>query len=261
MRVMTRTVSGFGMWHGEDMASVRSQISWIAVAEALALATSEPHGDAPLRVLDVGGGAGVDAVRVAREGHQVTVVDQSSDALAALQRRAFEANVDVVAIQADGEAVDSEMFTEPFDVVLCHGVLESAPNPTALLQAIVSALKHGGVLSVQVPSLNAAMKHHVSLGEESTALRLFNAEIGSWNLDEFGPRRYSWDEAGQLVTSAGLSLIGVRGVRVFGDSAQPDVTDGDNERFGTLLELEQRLRVRPEFAGGSGGLQALGRLD
>ena len=48
----------------------------------------------PLRVLDLGGGTGGQAgVRLARDGHRVTVVDPSPDALAALSRRADEAGV------------------------------------------------------------------------------------------------------------------------------------------------------------------------
>ena len=46
-------------------------------------------------VLDIGGGTGGFAVRVAELGHRVTVVDPSPDALAALDRRAREGGVEV----------------------------------------------------------------------------------------------------------------------------------------------------------------------
>ncbi|MDQ3592353.1 MAG: methyltransferase domain-containing protein, partial [Actinomycetota bacterium] len=45
------------------------------------------------RVVDLGGGTGEFAVRVAELGHEVTVVDPSPDALAALDRRAADAGV------------------------------------------------------------------------------------------------------------------------------------------------------------------------
>ena len=48
---------------------------------------------APARVLDIGGGTGGFAVRLAALGHRVTVVDPSPDALAALARRADEEDV------------------------------------------------------------------------------------------------------------------------------------------------------------------------
>ena len=44
----------------------------------------------PVRVLDLGGGTGGQALRLVQAGHDVTVVDPSLDALAALGRRAAE---------------------------------------------------------------------------------------------------------------------------------------------------------------------------
>ena len=44
----------------------------------------------PLRVLDLGGGTGGLAVALAEQGHTVTVVDPSPDALASLSRRVAE---------------------------------------------------------------------------------------------------------------------------------------------------------------------------
>lgn len=247
------------VWHGEDMASIRSHVSWLSVSEALA--TAAALGNDSLRVLDIGGGAGVDAVRVARESHEVTVVDQSSDALAALQQRAREAQVEIRAIQGDGESLQPTMFTSAFDVALCHGVIETVAQPLILLKSIASVLKPGGLISVQVPGLIAAVKHRVSLGDLDLARALYEADVSTWDVETLGPRRYRWDELGDLVAAAGFSVVGLRGVRVFGDSVAADVTDDDPDRFEVLLELEQRLKSDREFAAGSAGLQALGRLD
>ena len=63
------------------MRPVRQEIMWQAVLDAVeALERS-----GPLDVLDVGGGTGGDAVRLAALGHRVTVVDPSPDALASLR--------------------------------------------------------------------------------------------------------------------------------------------------------------------------------
>ncbi|MGL5860198.1 MAG: methyltransferase domain-containing protein, partial [Phycicoccus sp.] len=60
-----------------------------------------------LRVLDLGGGTGGTAVPLAAAGHDVTVVDPSPDALAALRRRAGESGVTsrVRALQGDTDTV------------------------------------------------------------------------------------------------------------------------------------------------------------
>ena len=69
------------------MGPVRSEVMWQAVMDAVHAAA--PGGDdaTPLAVLDLGGGTGGDAVRLACAGHDVTVVDPSPDALASLERR------------------------------------------------------------------------------------------------------------------------------------------------------------------------------
>ena len=65
--------------------AVRTGVVWSALEPLLS--------DGPLDVLDIGGGTGGLAVRVAALGHRVSVIDPSPDALAALDRRARDAGV------------------------------------------------------------------------------------------------------------------------------------------------------------------------
>src|SRR6478752_1433182 len=76
----------------ERRAAARTSVVWDA---------GRPLVEAGTDVLDIGGGTGGFAVRVAELGAQVTVVDPSPDALAALARRARELAVDVSAVQGD----------------------------------------------------------------------------------------------------------------------------------------------------------------
>src|SRR5688500_13155195 len=77
-----------------------------------------------LRILDVGGGDGMDAVPLARAGHQVTILDQSSSWLDEAQRRAEEAGTHVRTVVGD---LDDPPSLGEFDVVLCHFVLQYRP--------------------------------------------------------------------------------------------------------------------------------------
>src|SRR2546430_5783936 len=75
-----------------------------ALAEAHVLRHLPARGDGgPPRVLDLGGGDGGDAVRLAARGHRVTLVDQSPGMLAAGRDRAREAGVGglVECVEAD----------------------------------------------------------------------------------------------------------------------------------------------------------------
>ena len=73
------------------MGPVRTEVMWQSVLDAVEAAST---GDGGLDVLDLGGGTGHDAVRLAGLGHRVTVVDPSPDALASLDRRAAESDLD-----------------------------------------------------------------------------------------------------------------------------------------------------------------------
>ena len=77
----------------ERRDSARTAVVWEALGSVL--------GEPGLDILDIGGGTGGFAVRVAGLGHRVTVVDPSPDALAALARRAREDGVEVAGQQGD----------------------------------------------------------------------------------------------------------------------------------------------------------------
>src|SRR6188472_625195 len=70
-------------------SAARTAVVWNALRDVL----ETRYADRSAAVLDIGGGTGGLAVRVAELGHQVVVVDPSPDALAILARRADESGV------------------------------------------------------------------------------------------------------------------------------------------------------------------------
>ena len=80
--------------------STRTAVVWSGLEPVLGHGLADGEGEAR-DVLDIGGGTGGFAVRVAAAGHRVTVVDPSPDALAALDRRAREHDVVVTGRQGD----------------------------------------------------------------------------------------------------------------------------------------------------------------
>ena len=149
----------------ERRTSVRTGVVWDAVVARL-----EPNA----RVVDIGGGTGGFAVRLAREGHAVTVVDPSPDALAALARRADEAGVAglVTGVQGDLTDIGTHVAPASADVVLCHGVLEVVPDPAAALRTITGVLREGGLLSLLVAQRHAAVVARAMAGHFQQALAL-----------------------------------------------------------------------------------------
>lgn len=87
----------------------RRSVRTALVAEALRVALAgraRTDPGAGLDIVDLGGGTGGFAVPLAVEGHRVTVVDPSPDALASLERRASDEGVSELVRGVQGDAAE-----------------------------------------------------------------------------------------------------------------------------------------------------------
>src|SRR5271170_366857 len=117
-----------------------------ALDEVLAVRAAQV-GRAVLEVVDVGAGTGGFAVRLAKLGHHVTVVDPSPDALAAARWRAAELGVTLTALQGEAIEIAGLVGDGAADLVVCHNVLEYVDSPAAAMTAIARVLRPGGTVS------------------------------------------------------------------------------------------------------------------
>ncbi|MGH3459617.1 class I SAM-dependent methyltransferase [Aeromicrobium sp.] len=247
------------------MGPVRTEVMWQSVLDAVEAVSSATSG---LDVLDLGGGTGGDAVRLARLGHRVTVVDPSPDALASLDRRAAESDLDtsaghgsVTGILGDTADLMEHVAPASFDLVVCHGVLEHVDDPDQALAAAAQALRPGGYVSVVVAGRLGAVVSRALAGDFAEATSLFESNAGTWDLRAAGPRRFVVDEVTALLTAHGFTPEQTNALRVFADlvpSALVDVEPGARDR---LFALERLVRTAPDLTAVSGGLQSIARLD
>jgi 2-polyprenyl-3-methyl-5-hydroxy-6-metoxy-1,4-benzoquinol methylase len=234
----------------ERRRSARTAVVWEALERALS--------EAGLRVVDVGGGTGGFAVRLAELGHRVTVVDPSPDALAALARRAREVGVEVTGVQgdlADLGALVGPQIGGVVDVVLCHGVLEVVPDPAAALATIREVLRPGGTLSLLVAQRHAAVIARAMAGHFPQALALLDHSPDAGRTGH----RFTADEATTLVETAGFEVASVHGVRVFADLVPGSLLDLEPGATGALVELERAVSERPEYLPLAAQLHLLAR--
>ena len=223
----------------ERRTSVRTGVVWDAVVARL-----ERSDTSRARVVDIGGGTGGFAVRLAREGHDVTVVDPSPDALAALARRADEAGVAglVTGVQGDLTDIGTHVATGSADVVLCHGVLEVVPDPAAALRTITGVLREGGLLSLLVAQRHAAVVARAMAGHFQQALGMLDDPASGR-----GGRRYTADEVAALLADAGFTLEETHAVRVFADLVPGSLLDLEPGATAALVDLERAVAGRPEY--------------
>lgn len=223
-------------------AAPRTAVVWDTLDPLLAGRTTAN----PLDVLDIGGGTGGSAVRIAERGHRVSVIDPSPDALASLERRAREQGVEVSGRQGDLSDLLEVVAVDSVDLVLCHGVLEVVDDPAASLARIRQVLRPGGHLSLLLAQRHAAVIARAMAGHFAQATALLDDPDGRSVHGRTG-RRFTGDEAGDLVLGAGFELVSVHGVRVFADLVPGSLLDLEPGATGALVELERAVAGRPEY--------------
>ncbi|GAA1769259.1 methyltransferase [Nocardioides hankookensis] len=229
-------------------SAARTSVVWDAV---------RPHVATGADVLDIGGGTGGFAVRVAELGAQVTVVDPSPDALASLARRARELSVEVSGVQGDLSTLLEVAGPASADLVLCHGVLEVVDDPAAALATIREVLRPGGVLSLLVSQRHAAVVARAMAGHFTQALTLLDA--GPGERDGRAGHRFTAAEASDLVGGAGFTVESVHGVRVFADLVPGSLLDLEPGATAALVELERAVSARAEYLPLAAQLHLLAR--
>jgi S-adenosylmethionine-dependent methyltransferase len=117
----------------------------------------------PQRVLDVAGGNGIEAVRLAALGHEVTVLDPAGAMLNTAIETADALDVaDRLHVVQAGALDAPEVFAGyDFDVVLCHNLLHFVDEQREVLNAVIAPLRDGGLLSVLGPNPDFEPLHAV----------------------------------------------------------------------------------------------------
>jgi S-adenosylmethionine-dependent methyltransferase len=239
-----------------------------ALDEVLAVRAAQV-GRAALEVVDVGAGTGGFAVRLAKLGHHVTVVDPSPDALAAARWRAAELGVTLTAVQGEASEIAGLVGDGAADLVVCHNVLEYVDSPAAAMAAIARVLRPGGTVSVLAANVVAAVLQRALAGRYEEARRLLTSNAGDpavpapaapvpaaspaqGGLTEH--RRFTLAGLTALIEGAGLRAGDAHGVRIFagllpGVGADPATADAlrDLEAaaagYPALRDIAARLHI------------------
>jgi S-adenosylmethionine-dependent methyltransferase len=202
-----------------------------------------------LFALDVGCGTGATAVRLARLGVHVTLLDSSAEMLDIAQRAAGEAGVmDKVVLQhADATQFASLFHAGSFDVILCHNVLEYVDDPDAVLCGAARALRDSSaILSVLVRNQGGeVLKAAIQSGDLAAAENGLTAEWGQESLYSGKVRLFQSESLQAMLKAKSLGVIAMRGVRVVADYLPPQVSR--SAEYDRILHLECKLGRRAEF--------------
>lgn len=209
-----------------------------------------PQATPSLRALDLGCGTGAIAVRLARLGFHITLLDASLPMLDFGNRAAREAGVtERIALKHGDAAQLGDLFPDgSFDVILCHNILEYVDDPCAVLRSAARVLRDpSSIISILVRNqAGEVLKAAVQNGDLAAAEHNLTAEWGQESLYEGKVRLFTPEGVQAMLKAASLAVIAERGVRVVSDYLPPQISrSGEYER---ILELERKLGRRPEFA-------------
>lgn len=221
---------------------------WGRLRYSIALANLERHLDGrSLRILDAGGGNGLEAIPLAAQGHTVTLLDPTSEMLVEARRNAEASGVAgrMAFYQAELAAIP-DLFPEvQFDLILCHNVLQYAGDLDAATGAVCHPLRPGGLISAMCVNrysepyrqaltqldLDAA---YASLDAKTVFAYTFGVPVQAYVAEDlYGP-----------LERAGCSVIGRYGVRCVNDYILDNNLKYDPVFFARLERLEMAMTDR-----------------
>jgi S-adenosylmethionine-dependent methyltransferase len=214
-----------------------------------------------LRALDLGCGTGVTAVRLARLGIHVTLLDSSPAMLDIAKRTTEEVGVtDKVELQ-EGDATQlAKLFDiRSFDVIVCHNLLEYLDDPGAVLCGAVRVMRdRSAILSVLVRNqAGEVLKAALQKGDLAAADQNLTAEWGQESLYGGRVRFFTPETLEAALNDASLLINTRRGVRVIADYL-PEQMFRPTE-YERILAVERKLGKRREFIDVARYLHCLAR--
>jgi len=220
--------------YGGAKGAIRLAVLQADLAEALP--------QRPLRVLDIGAGLGHMSLWLAQQGHSVTLAEPAEPMLAGARERFAAAGQTAVFIQAPWQDVEQHV-EGPFDLVICHAVLEWLAKPEAILPVLRRLIKPDGWLSLAFYNRDALIYRNLLKGHfKKLRSQSFAGERQSLTPQQpLDPRELAAQLAPQWMVQASS------GVRVFHDYMPADFQA--RTAPAELVEMELAYRRHPTFAG------------
>lgn len=220
--------------YGGAKGAIRLAVLQADLAEALP--------ERKLRVLDVGAGLGHMSLWLAQHGHDVTLAEPAEPMLIGARQRFAEAGQSATFIQAPWQELLGQL-QQPYDLVLCHAVLEWLAEPAAILPVLHQLTEKNGWLSLAFYNKDALIYRNLLKGH----FRKLRKERFAGEGQSLTPQRPVDPRELAAQLEQHWQVESRSGVRVFHDympqefQAKAELVD--------LLEMELAQRRHPTFAG------------
>jgi S-adenosylmethionine-dependent methyltransferase len=213
----------------------------------------------PASIVDVGGGAGQQAIPLLRKGFEVTILDPSREMLDEARRRlaAEDQNARQLSrlVEGTGERAHEVLGGETFDVVLCHGVLMYLEDARPMIGALCALARPGGMVSVLTKNASALAARPALEGRYGDALSMLEADRDRGRLGVM-TRGDTVEGLSEAFAEAGLTVEQWYGVRVFTDHLGDSMPGED---LPEIMELEWEVGKRAPYRSVGRLIHVVGR--
>lgn len=222
-------------------ASLRGRVRTHVIHQHLLTHLAPP----PVRIVDVGGGAGHQSIPLARLGYDVTIVDPSPFMLGRAAQQLSVESPEVAArvqlVEASGEDAPAALDGQRFGGVLCHGVVMYLDDPTALVNALCELTDADGVVSIAAKNLAVMAVRPALEGDWAGALAGFDGarQINGLGADTRGD---TVEDFSDRLIAHGVAPLAWYGVRLFTDGWARERPATDDEETVLAVELEASRR-------------------
>lgn len=212
--------NGFADWQAYQQAP------WGKLRYRVAQANLQRHlPSPPARILDLGGGNGLDTIPLLKMGYTAVITDFSQEMTTQGQKLAQQEQVgDKVTFQI-GDATKVDFGQDEFDIILCHNLLQYVEEVTAVLQNIHQTLRPGGIFSLMITNPHTETLAY-ALRDYDLAAAQANLSQATKYIETFDTtiQRYTDAELKTMLEESGFTLLEQYGVRCICDFI------ADNER-------------------------------
>jgi S-adenosylmethionine-dependent methyltransferase len=213
----------------------------------------------PARIVDVGGGAGQQSIRLVRKGYEVTILDPSREMLDEARRRLASEDEDVRRrvrlVEGTGELASEVLRGETFDAALCHGVLMYLEDARPMIRALSTLVLPEGIVSVLTKNASSLAMRPALESRYRDALSALKTARDRGRLGVI-TRGDTVEGLSEAFAEAGLTVEHWYGVRVFADHLGDSMPGED---LPEILELEWEAGQREPYRSVARLIHVVGR--
>jgi SAM-dependent methyltransferase len=222
------------------------------VREQLTRRNLEPYlGTTAMNIVDVGGGDARDAIWLARQSHNITVVDPSSKMLQEGQKNldAIDSLVSGKIELVEGTAASIQDQKGNFDMVLSHGVLMyDLKNPRQHVKELVNLAHPTGTISLLTKGYGGSATRLIA---ERNFKALSGLKRHHQVVNNLGERVWAFEpfQIENLLHKAGAMTLRWSGVRIASESLKQPISDFSEAELEAILGIEEQLGHDPYMRG------------